>query len=72
MDTIQDKIVKLLELQPYKVAATKRSIYTGSFGNQDTVVCCAAQENGACVHNMSILTRRTKYDFMRVHSSMVS
>ena len=43
-----------------------------SGGSRHTIVCCVAQENGACVHNVSILTRNTKYDFTPVHSSVNS
>ena len=31
------------------------------------VVCCVAQENRACLHSMSILTQRAKYNFTTKH-----
>ena len=37
-----------------------------------TVVCCVAQENRVCKYNVSILTRRTKYNFISIHSSVIS
>ena len=40
--------------------------------SRHTVVCCAAQENGACTHNMGILTQRTKYYFTCICSSVIS
>ena len=36
------------------------------------VVCCVAQENGACVQNMGILTRKTMYDFTPVCNFVIS
>ena len=36
-----------------------------------TVVCHAAQENGACANVLSILTGTTKSRFSRIHSSVI-
>ena len=36
------------------------------------VVSCAAQENGACVHNVNILPQRTKCNFRPICSSVIS
>jgi len=42
-----------------------------SHGLRHTVVCCAAQENGARTNEVSILTGTTKLRFSRIRSSVI-
>ena len=39
--------------------------------SRHTVVCCAAQENGARANGVSILTGATKLRFSRIRSSVI-
>jgi len=48
------------------------ALYVGVCIRRHTVVCHATRENGACTHDVSILTWRTLYNFMSIHSSMIS